>query len=77
MRLFDVAKGLRAFLICRERELRVVFMSRERFTHFFDMSRERITCFFDVSRELDPRASSGKFLRVKNRYPENSRFLGL
>ena len=40
------------------------------------MSREKITRFFDVSREMDPRASSGKILRVKNRYPESFRFLG-
>ena len=33
--------------------------------------------FFDVSREMDPRASSGKILRVKSRYPESFRFLGL
>ena len=33
--------------------------------------------FFDVSREMDPRASSGKILRVKSRYPEKFRFLGL
>ena len=44
--VFDVAKGLRAFLICLEKELRVVFMSREWFTRFLDMSRERITRFF-------------------------------
>ena len=43
----------------------------------FDMSRERITLFFVVSREMDPRASSGKILRVKSRYPESFRFLGL
>ena len=30
------------------------------------MSRERIPHFFDVLREMDPRASSGKLLRVKN-----------
>ena len=41
------------------------------------MSRERITRFFDVSREMDPRASSGKILHVKSRYPESFRFLGL
>ena len=33
--------------------------------------------FFDVSREMDPRASSGKILRVKSRYAESFRFLGL
>jgi len=26
---------------------------------------------------MDPRASSGKILRVKSRYPESFRFLGL
>ena len=50
---------------------------RERVVRFFDMSRERITRFFDVSRKMDPRALSGKFLRVKSRYPESFRFLGL
>ena len=43
----------------------------------FYMSGERITRFFDVSRELNPRALSGKILRVKSRYPESFRFLGL
>ena len=33
--------------------------------------------FFDVSQEMDPRASSGKILRVQSRYPESFRFLGL
>ena len=33
--------------------------------------------FFDVSREMDPRASPGKILRLKSRYPESFRFLGL
>ena len=30
-----------------------------------------------MSQEMDPRASSGKFLRVKSRYPESFTFLGL
>ena len=52
------------------------YVAREDYA-LFDMSREKITRFFDVSREMDPRASSGKFLRVKSRYPESFMFLGL
>ena len=52
------------------------YVAREDYA-LFDMSREKITRFFDVSREMDPRASSGKFLHVKSRYPESFMFLGL
>ena len=62
------------FFMCRERELRAFLL---RITHFFDMSRERNTRFFDVLQEMDLRVSSGKILRVKSRYPESLRFLGL
>ena len=65
-----------AFL-CVASEDNVLVSCRERVMRFFDMSRERITRFFYVSREMDSRASSGKFLRVKSRYPESFRFLGL
>ena len=53
-------------LICCERCLRTFYMSQERFTRFF-------TC----RGKVDPRASSGKFLRVKSRYPESFRFFCL
>ena len=69
-------KGYALFDISRERITRFL-MSRERAARFFDMLRERITRFFELSQEMDPRASSGKFLRVKSRYPESFRFLGL
>ena len=51
-------------------------MSREGYALFLYVVREDYA-FFDVSREMDPRASSGKILRVKSRYPESFRFLGL
>ena len=51
-------------------------MSREGYARFLYVVREDYA-FFDVSREMDPRASSGKFWRVKSRYPENFRFLAL
>ena len=70
MRFFDISRErITRFLMSRERAARFFDMSRERITRFFDMSRERITCFFYVSREMDPRTSSGKFLRVEKRYP--------
>ena len=53
-------------------------MSRKTFTHFLSMSRERITRFlWCVAKKMDPRASSGKRIRVKSRYPESFRFLCL
>ena len=51
-------------------------MSREGYALFWYVVREDYA-FFDVSREKDPRASSGKILRVKSRYLESLRFLGL
>ena len=65
-----------AFL-CVASEDNALVSCRERVMRFFDMSRERITRFFELSREMDPRTSSGKFLRVKSCYPESFRFLGL
>ena len=65
-----------AFL-CVASEDNALVSCRERVMRFFDMSRERITCFFELSREMDPRASSGKKICVKSRYPERFRFLGL
>ena len=53
-----------AFL-CVASEDNALVSCRERVMRFFDMSRERITRFFELSREMDPRTSSGKFLRVK------------
>ena len=64
------------FLICRERGLRVSDVARESYALFSYVAREDYV-FFDVSRKMDPRALSGKFLRVKSRYPESFRFLGL
>ena len=43
---------------------------------YFNVPQEKITHFFYLSREIHPRASSGKFLRIERRYPENFRFLG-
>ena len=51
-------------------------MSREGYALFWYVVRDDYG-FFDVSREMNPRASSGKNLRVKSRYPESFRFLGL
>ena len=65
-----------AFL-CVACEDNALVSCRERVMRFFYMLRERITRFFDVSRKMDPRALSGKFLRVKSCYPESFRFLGL
>ena len=62
--------------MCRKRGLRALLIHCEMITRLFDMLRENYA-LFDVSREIDPRTSSGKFLRVKRRYPECFRFLGL
>ena len=45
--------------------------------HFFMCRKRELRAFWMCREILDPRALSGKFLRVKSRYPESFRFLGL
>ena len=47
------------------------------FPHLLYVAREDYALFWRVAKKIDPRASSGKFLRVKSRYPECCRFLCL
>ena len=47
------------------------------FSHFLYVAREDYALFWRVAKKIDPRASSGKFLRVKSRYLECCRFLCL